>query len=137
MNKKLLDEFNITEGQIAAERASSTNCKRPARRRYSRPFYTVDEAWFDAAERVVGSPEQLGIAVRIFQRWRRRKLDHDAVRISNVAVAGNGRHHRRMKAAAVEALEAAGLLEVVDRGRGRSPSVKLVMPQLGPAPYPN
>jgi hypothetical protein len=135
VSDKSLDEFNVIDDQ-AVKRVSS--CKQPTpKRRYSRPFYTVDEAWFDAAERVVGSPEQLGIAVRIFQRWRRRKLDQDAVRISNVAVAGNGRHHRRMKAAAVKALEAAGLLELVDRGRGRSPTVKLVMPQLGPAPYPN
>jgi hypothetical protein len=68
---------------------------------------------------------QLIIALRIYRRWRLRKPEQDAIVASNVALAGPGfaREHKRR---AIQGLQAAGLIEVVDRRGGRAPRIRVV-----------
>jgi hypothetical protein len=98
------------------------------RERIVGPFYQCSIPWVDAAAEVAG--EYLVLALRLYLRWRKRKPGTNAIPVTAAALAGS-RNSRYARLCVVERLEAAGLIEVVERGgRGRAPRVRVIDPQL-------
>jgi hypothetical protein len=88
-------------------------------------FYHCPEAWADAAALVAG--QHLILALRLYRRWRKRKPGTDTIVISAYALDGPG-HSRRGRQRVVARLEEAGLIEVVKRGAGQAPRVRVIDP---------
>jgi len=95
---------------------------RKARQRIDGEFYLCPVRWADRAAAVLGSADQLIIALRIYRRWRTRRSGEATITVSRSTVKGSPRPRQR----ACRKLLAAGLVEVVTSGPRRAPRVKVV-----------
>jgi hypothetical protein len=85
-------------------------------------FYMVPEAWFDEVCKVVGSKEQLVVALRLYQLWRSRKPGADYVVASNSKLRSLPDTKRR----ALVSLQKAGLIKMQGGGNGKAPRVEVL-----------
>jgi hypothetical protein len=105
---------------------------KPKRERIVGPFYQCSEPWADKAAGVAG--RYFVLALRLYRCWRVRKLGTDTIAITTSELAGPG-YTRDGKQRVVLVLEAAGLIEVVERAPGRAPRVRVIDPQLQSRTY--
>jgi hypothetical protein len=121
-----LDSLRLTPETAALARPVNLA---PARRRGPRitsEFYLCPVTWADRAMSSVSSKEQLILALRLYRCWKLREPGGSIIVASNAVLAGPG-FRRETKRRTIEKLQAAGLLEVVQRGRrGRSPRVRVI-----------
>jgi hypothetical protein len=101
----------------------SSKKPKPKRKRTDGPFYHCPEGWADAAAEVCGS--YLILAFRLHRRWQMRPPKADRIAVTAHALGGPG-HSRRGRQYVVARLEEAGLIEVVKRGVGRAPKVRVI-----------
>jgi hypothetical protein len=123
-----LDALRLPPEALASAMSSAKGgpaAHRPKRPRIAEDFYLCPVSWADRAVDAVRGKGQLIIALRIYRRWRLRKPEQDTIVASNVALAGPGfaREHKRR---AIQGLQAAGLIEVVDHRGGRAPRIRVV-----------
>jgi hypothetical protein len=125
---KKYDELFTVDDDPVWDNVEPAKPKKKGRERIVGPFYQCSVSWLDAAAEVAGA--YLILAVRLYVRWRKRKLGTDAIWVMAATLDGPG-HSKRGRAVVVRKLEAAGLIEVVERARrGRAPKVRIVDPQL-------
>jgi hypothetical protein len=100
---------------------------KPKRERIVGSFYQCSEPWADKAAEVTG--RYFILALRLYRGWRVRRPGTDTIAITTAELAGPG-YTRDGKQRVVLVLEAAGLIEVVERAPGRAPRVRVIDPQL-------
>jgi hypothetical protein len=114
--------------------APTTKAKPKQRRsRISGPFYTVSEAWADRAAEVCG--QYLILALRLYRRWLMRKPGTNSIAVSAAIITGSGPGGSRGRSGRrrlIARLEAAGLIEVVERAPNRAIRIRIIDPQLHP-----
>ena len=111
---------------LAVTKPKTTPVTAPKQRqRLAGEFYLCPMAWADRAMLAVASKEQFIIALRLYRRWRTRKPEENTITASNVVLKGPG-FSREVKRRTLRKLEGAGLLEVVERGRGRAPRIRMI-----------
>jgi hypothetical protein len=111
--------------EAAATVKSSGNVRRHTRQRLSGNFYLCPIEWAHRALTAVGSKEQLIIALRLYRCWRLQTPGQTAMVASNAALRGPG-FSREKKRRAIQRLEAAGLVEVLEHHAGRSPRIRII-----------
>jgi hypothetical protein len=123
-----LDALRLSPDGVAAAKSSAEAPKPDRRRGQARiagSFYLCPTAWADRAAAAVSSKAQLIIAFRLYRCWRTRKPGENMITASNVIVAGPG-FSREGKRRALLKLEAAGLIEVVERYAMRAPRIRII-----------
>lgn len=126
------DEFDdlaalrLSPGSLAAAMAMEAREARPrGQKRVAGDFYLCPVSWADRATAAVTSKTQLIIAFRLYRCWRLRKPADDNIVASNAAVTGPG-VSREAKRRALRSLEAAGLIEVVERHTARAARIRII-----------
>jgi hypothetical protein len=90
-------------------------------------FYHAPCLWVDAAGEAVCSAQQVICAMRIYRLWRMLKHGAETVTVGNKICD----HFvtRKIKGRTLALLEAAGLIEIISRGRrgmGQAPVIRVV-----------
>jgi hypothetical protein len=107
---------------------SAKSRKQRKRERINGEFYQVSLAWADRAAEAAGG--YLILALRIHRAWRMREEGTSTIAITAKVLAGpdgNSRGNRLI----VRRLEAAGLIEVVERRLGCALRVRVIDDELG------
>ena len=122
-----LDALRLSPGSLAAANsAMEAREARPRRqKRLAGDFYLCPVSWADRATAAVTGKAQLIIAFRLYRCWRLRKQGEDIIVASNAAVVGPGAS-REAKRRALYNLEAAGLIEVVERHAARAARIRII-----------
>jgi hypothetical protein len=120
-----LDILRLSPEAVAAAQRPKVRKQSRRLRRVRGEFYLAPIAWADRAIAAVTSKEQLAISLRLYRRWLTRKQDESTIAASNAVLTGPG-FSREAKRRALDKLAAAGLLEIVEQGRGRAPRIRII-----------
>jgi hypothetical protein len=120
-------EYQLTLSPEALTLQKSGGQPRPPakQKRVVGEFYLCPIGWADRAAAVLTSQSQLIIAFRLYRHWRMRKHEEDVIVASNLALAGSA-FSREAKRRTLQRLEAAGLIEIVERHATRAPRIRII-----------
>jgi hypothetical protein len=110
--------------------AKTTKRRRKGRReRVSGGFYQVPLDWADRAAEAAGG--YLILALRIHRAWRMREVGATAIAVTAKVLGRSSGHSSQDSRRIVCRLEAAGLIEVVERKSGCAARVRVIDDGLG------
>src|SRR5262249_49474779 len=125
------DPFDNLEAlKLSPEAVASAMARQPeqvhrGKTRLAGDFYLLPVAWAERAILAVRSRQQVLLAFRLYRRWLMRASTDGTIPLSNAALAGPG-FSRKAKRRTLQKLEAARLIEVVERGKGQAPRVRIL-----------
>jgi hypothetical protein len=121
------DLFIDDDDPIWNEPGTKPKIGKPRRERMRGDFYLCSKTWADKAAEVAG--QYLILALRLYRCWQMRKPGTDSIAVAAEALAGpgpGGGRERTGRRRLITRLEAAGLIEVVERAPRRAIRIRII-----------